>query len=238
MDLKQLTRDAAKVHAHLKEMEDGSVITTKGVKIYSPTRFRDKNLANIGNEIYIVGIFMVTVADQFYAVEVTNAMMRIEPSSVNNVSIQGKEHFEFVFEPGDTVFPSTELVREGKLLYYIFEEIIGKGNVPPFMDYMDIGRLFSTAQHHAGVTLASTPTVLEMLMSMICRDPKSPMTYFRQITNGKDFDKVMYVPLRSPIFGATNTTSKILGAYFGDSLTSALVNPSEEEEDIESILRQ
>lgn len=188
MNLSEFQRDPARVQSHLKEVDDGSVLAKKPMKLYIPTRFRDKNLCDMGNEIYVLGIFMLTVEDRYYAVSNVNAMMRIEPSSINTVVLNEKDHFEFVFEAGDAVFASTELVKNDKLIYYIFDEIVAKGNVPVYLDYLDLGRLFDSAPKHAGVTLSSTPTVLHMLLSMIARDPKNLNQFFRQITNGKDLE--------------------------------------------------
>ncbi len=237
MDLKQYVRDGSKVQSYLKELPDGSVVTSKGCKIYIPARFRDKHLAELGNETYILGIFMMTVEDRFYAVNIVNAMMRIEPTSVNNVVLEGKDYIEFIFEAGDVVFPTTDLVQTNKLVYYIFDEIVAKGNVPVYIGYDDLCNLFETSEVFAGVRLASTPTIMHMLLSKIARDPNDLNTYFRQVTNGLDQDTVRYISLRSSTHGATNTTARLLGSYFSDNITSALVNPSEREENVERILR-
>jgi hypothetical protein len=235
MNMKDYVRDASKVHACIHE-DDATLIVKKPFKVYIPTRFQDKNLAVVGNETYILGVYLIISDDKYYAVELTTALMQIEPSSINTVDLDGKEMFEFVFEAGDTFVTNIELLQNAKLLYYIFEELIGKGNVPPYMNYVDALRTFQTAEKHAGTRLASTPTILELLISMICRDPKAPMTYFRQITDGKDLQNLLYVPLRSSIFGATNAVAKLLGPNFNDSLTSLLVNDVEEVEDVENIL--
>ncbi|MAP22093.1 MAG: hypothetical protein CL582_14275 [Alteromonadaceae bacterium] len=237
MNLDAYKRDASKVQAYLKELKDGSVITTKGCKIYIPTRFRDKSLATIGKETYILGLFMIAVEDKYYAVNNVNAMMRIEPSSINTVSIENKDYFEFVFEQNDTVFPSTDLVKDDTLLYYIFDEVVSKGNIPAYMNYLDLGHLFDTAQQFAGVKLVSTPTVMHMLLSKLARDPGDLNTYFRQVSNGDDLDNARFLQLRSNTHGATNTTARLMGSYFSDNITSALVNPAEREENIERILR-
>lgn len=237
MNLEAYKRDASKVLPHLKELKDGSVITTKGCKIYIPTRFRDKNLATIGKETYILGLFMITVDDKYYAVNNVNALIRIEPGSINTVSLDGKDYFEFVFEQNDTVFPTTDLVRDDTLLYYIFDEIVSKGNIPAYMNYLDLGSLFDTSQKFAGVELASTPTIMHMLLSKVARDPGDLNAYFRQVSSGDDLDAVRFLQLRSNTHGATNTTARLMGSYFSDNITSALVNPSEKEENIERILR-
>jgi len=235
--LSDYIRDATKVGSALVETDSGSVIAKKDVKLYIPTRFRDKNLASISNETYVLGIFMLTVEDRYYAVNNINAMMRIEPSSVNTVVLNEKDHYEFVFEAGDVVFASTQLVNNDKLLYYIFDEIVAKGNVPVYLDYLDLGRLFDSAPKHAGVTLASTPTILHMLLSVVARDPDNLSQFFRQVTNGKDFARAKFVQLRSSTHGANNTTARLLGSHFSDNLTSALINPADREENIERILR-
>ena len=46
------------------------------------------------------------------------------------------------------------------------------------------------------------------------------------------------IPFRSVTYGATNTTAKLMGAYFDEGLTSALVNPSQRTEKIEELLRR
>jgi hypothetical protein len=237
LNIKDFTRDAVKVQAALTELSGGAIVTKGGVKIYIPTRYRDKSLATIGNETYILGLFMMTVDDKYYAVSSVNALMKIEPSSVNLVVMDDKDYFEFEFEAGDTVFPTTDLVKSDKLLYYIFDEIVARGNVPIFMNYTDLGNLFESAQKHAGKQLSSTPTILHMLLSVIARDSKDLTRYFRQVTNGKDLDTVEFLQLRSSTHGATNTTAKLMGSHFSDNLTSALVNPSDREENIERILR-
>jgi len=237
MYLNQYQRSPVRVRAHLKELSDGSVICDKDCKIYIPTAFRDKHLASLGNDIYIVGIYMLSVEDKYYAVSMVPSMMRIDPSSINQVVIDGVDHFEFIFEAGDTVFASTDLVKNAKLLYYVFDYIVARGKVPPYLNYLDLGKLFDYAPKFTGTKLASTPTILHMLLSMICRDPKDLSKYFRQVTNGKDLESVTYVPMRSATHGATNTTARLMGAHFTDNLTSALVNPSEREENIEHILR-
>lgn len=238
MNVSDFERDPKRVMAALTELEDGSVVAKKQVKIYIPTRYRDKQLAVIGNDILILGLFMYTVDDRYYAVNSVNAMLRIEPTGMNTVVMDGRDYFEFVFEPGDRVIATTNVLVNSTLLYFIFEEIVARGNVPAFMSYLDLCKLYDTAQKHARVKLSSTPTILHMLLSMVARDDKDLSTYFRQTTTGDDLDRVVYIPLRSTTHGATNTTARLMGAHFSDNLVNALVDPSAREENIENILRQ
>lgn len=76
-----------------------------------------------------------------------------------------------------------------------------------------------------------------MLLSVIARNPDDLNQFFRQVTTGKDLERVKFIQLRSSTHGANNTTARLLGSHFSDNLTSALVNPSDREENIERILR-
>ncbi len=241
MDPKKLTRDASKVHAALKELEDGSVVTVRGCKIYIPARFAEQQLAVLGNETNICGLFAIVVDDQYYGVSSAIAMMRIEPTVTNTVKVGEDEYLEFVFDPGSTVISSTELVKADTLIYLIYSEIMAKGNVPWFMGYEDMGRLFESAPHHAGVSVGANFAVIEMIMAAISRSEKDRTKYFRhQLNDRQDLGTQVptFIPLRSVTYGASNTTAKLIGAYWEEGLTSALVNPTETVEPIEGLLRR
>lgn len=239
MDIQKLVRSAPEVHAALTELEDGRVVAKKPVKIYIPTRFAERGLASIGSEIYIVGIYAITVNDLHYGVSVVNAMMRIEPTSMMKTTIDNDEYYEFFFEPGSTVFPSTQLVKMDTLVYRIYDEIISKGRVPWYLGYTELGRLFDTAKYHAGANIGENPEVTELIISMIARDKKDRRFYYRQVV--KSLDDVqksppVFIPLRNITYGATNTTNKLAGSYFNEGMVSALVNPADRQERIESLL--
>lgn len=241
MDPTKLVRDAEKVHAYLKELEDERLITVKGCKIYIPTRFADRGMAQIGIETYIVGIYAITVDDKYYGVSLVNAMMRIEPTSTMKVIINEEEYYEFYFEPGSTVVSKVQLVKTDTLVYRIYDEIIAKGHVPWYLGYTELGKLFDTARYHAGANIGSNHEVTELIVSMIARDAKDRHKYYRQtIKNMTDlrFNPPAFVPLRSVTYAATNTTSKLGGSYFHEGMVSSLVSPSDRVERIESLLRR
>lgn len=238
MQFQQWNRNPKKVHAALEKTDDGAVIAKKACAIYLPRKWRDKDLVHIANEIYITAIYALVVEDQDYAISVVNTMIRVNPNTINEVVIDDTDYLEMVFDPGDQVFANTDVVVNKKLLYSIFDEIVTHGNVPAFMNYLDLGRLFETAESFGDTRLASSPTILQMLLSMIARDPNDKMRYFRQVSTGDDLEQVAYVSLQSSIYGPTNTTARMIGANFSDNLNAAMIHPSEQEEDIEHILRR
>lgn len=241
VDPKKLKRDPAKVRAVLQKTKGDTFVTTKACRLYIPRGFEEKQLAHVGSEVYVLGIFALVLEDNTYAVSLTNAMMRIEPATINTVQIDGEEYYEFVFEPGDTVFANTNLVKNDTMPYHINDQIIAKGRIPWYLSYEDIGSLFDSARKYAGVSLGANDSVLEMIASAIARSPKDPRTYYRQFVKTKDeihTKPPIFIAFKNISYGATNTTAKLMGSYFETSLTSALVHPSEKVEDIEEILRR
>lgn len=239
MNVKQLTRDPARVIAHLTELEDGSVVTDAPCKIHVPERFTAKNLAVLGAEVFVLGFFPIIFNDEFYGVNNAIAMMRICPSSTERVVINNEPYFEFQFEAGDKVIYSTSLVVNDTLTYYMYDEFVAKGNIPWYMNYFDVAKMFETAKEHAGVNLGAR-SIIELIISTITRDPNDINQLYRHRLQSLDevlSNPPITIPFRSVIFNTSDTTSKLDGAYFSDAINSALVNPSESVELIEELLR-
>lgn len=238
MDFTALKRNPAAIHASLTKT--GSALLTKtGCRIYIPARYAEHNLATISNEIRITCISMMVVGDS-YAVDTTNAMMQITPTSTSIVEIEGEDCFEFTFEKGAEITPNVNLVVNDTLVYHIYDEIVAKGHVPFFFSYEDLGKLFVTAQGHGGIRLASNNVPLEMLAAAITRSAKDPMIYFRHVINNikEQFTtRPEFIAFRNVSYGATNTTAKLMGAYFDEGLLSAFANPSKHPEGVETLLR-
>ena len=237
MKLAQFTRDPKKIKDSVVFSEEGSAVAKRDCQILVPNSWCNTDLVQIGHQTYICSIYMIKDDRDFYAVSIANCMVRIEPSSMDIVELEGKEYLSFEFDKGATIFPSTKVVRNNKLIYSIFEEFVAKGRVPVFMNYTDLGRIFDSSKYYADVELASTPTIVHAMISTIARDPDNPQIYFRQTTSGEDLERVKFIPMRNSIHAATNTTARMVGSYFSDNLDSALINPQEKEEQIESLLR-
>lgn len=240
MDVSKLIRNPAKIHECIAELPDGRLIAKKALKILIPQRFEERNLASISNEINIAGIFAIVLDDTYYGVSTVNAMMRIEPSAIMKIDIDGVGYYEFLFEPGSTMVSSVQLVKIDTIVYRIYDEFIAKGRVPWYLGYMDLGKIFDTASKHAGASVGDNREVIELLVSIVSRDSNNRQKYYRQSIKSMD-DLVKnppaFIPLRSVTYTATNTTNKLAGSYFNEGMVSALVSPSEREERIEHLLR-
>lgn len=239
MDPSQLIRDPSKVHAALREMEDGRVIAIQPCKIHVPVRYAEQNLAYIGAANYILGIFAITVQDKYYGVCLLNSMIPIDPTVIDKTKVDGDEYYEFVFDKGATVFKTVHLVKTDTLVYRIYEEFIAKGYVPWYMGYEEMGHIFDSAKEFADANIGQNPEVTQLIASIVARNPDDRTKYYRTaIKSDADEARVKpaFVPLKSVEYSATNTVTKLGGSYFQKGVTSALINPSTRTERMEDHL--
>lgn len=241
MDPKKWVRNAEKVHDALMETEDGQFLAKKRICIYIPEFYLDKDLAEISSNIYTLGVFLMVVEDQFFAVSNALAKIRIKPTVISTVTLKGEKYLEFAFDPGSVVIADRELIRDDFLVYLVFDTFISKGRAPWFLDYrLDMGALFESAGYHGGLNLGNNHVMLDVIAASVTRQKEDPRLYYRHAINTMD-DLVRKEPviiaLNNVAYGATNTVARLIGAYFGEGLNSALVTPSEKVERLESILR-
>jgi hypothetical protein len=233
-------RNAPAVHAALAENKDNQVIAKEPCRIQAPVRFFEVNLGQIGIITSIYGFFALILETGEYAVMNANAIMEINPYKQTIVTIDDIDYYEFYFDKGDVVIKTTELVKRETLLFNVFDEEIFKGKVPWYAEYEDMGKIFDSAQYHAGSRVADTPEVIEALASIICRDAKDRSMQIRlkaQTYDDVSAEKISFVALKSIYYSVDSTVNKLAGSYFTEGLVSALVNPSNRVEKVESILR-
>lgn len=239
MDTSKLTRKPEMVHAILKELPDKKIIVTEECKVHFPVRFEETSLANIGNVVSTVGYFAIIVNESFYGIVNIPAVLKLDPSFINKIKINDDSYYEMSFEKGSTLIDSSDLVLDNILTYYIYNEIIAGGCVPWYMNYSDLVKLFDEAPKFAGISVGNNLAIMDMVACNSCRNSKDLTRYYRhdyvsliqEKTNPPEI-----LPLRNISYGATNTTSKLLGSYFTDATTSALINPSVRMEGIEEKL--
>lgn len=238
MDFSQLTRDPGKVLGDLKTVGD-MVITTSGCRIYTPARFITRGLGEIGSNTRVFGFFGIVIGDH-YAVLNANTMIGTRPSSISVVTIGEMDYYEFSYDPGSTLIANRNTVMQDTLVYYIFNELVAKAYIPWFANIEDLSKIFVTSGRYAGANILDSNVVIEMMIAQIVRQADDKTKLYRTVV--KDVRKAprrsySIVPLRSPIYGANNTTARIMGSHFDDSLMTAINNPSDKLEPIERLLK-
>lgn len=240
MDVTKLIRDPSKVHAALKDVEDGSTIAVKPVKIYVPKRFLDKRLAVIGQEYRILAFYAMVVDDKYWAYSDAIGFLEIEPSNVNDVIIDEDTYLEFEFEVGDRVFKTTDMLVDDTMCYRVYDEFIAQGHTPWYMGAEEDAGIMDTASYHADANLQTNRAIFEMITSSRARDKNDRAKYYRHtVKSTTDFTTrpPELIQLRDVTYGASSTVAKMVGPYFKDTIASAVVTPSTRVEGIEQHLR-
>lgn len=240
MRIPGLTRDAAKVKACLKELPSGQLLCTQACKIQIPKRFEDRNLAVIGNDTYVYGIYALILEDGTYTVSNIMAMIKINPFKTLEIKVDEVGYYEFYFEANSIIIDTIHLVRRNLLMFNVIDEFMFQGNVPWYIEYEDLGKILDTSEYHADSRVGQNLEVTELIASFLARNRNDRTKYYRtSIESFSDLKKnpPAFVALKSVFYSATNTLNKIAGSYFNDGVVSALVSPTTNTERIEQLLR-
>lgn len=233
-----LKRDAKKVTPVLSRKGDVTYATGP-CKIYIPKRWEDVGLASITDVVKFAGIYAIAY-NGYYAIDTVPAIITSSPLSVDTVTVDDVDYYEFTYEKGSEVISNNKLVKNKLLLYSIDAEVIAKGKVPGYLSYEDTAKIFSRSYEFGDLKLGANLPILALVAMTIARSPKDGVTLYRQTVKSKndmENNPPEYVALRNIGVTASNTTAKLLGSYFDRGLTSALINPSDKEENIEELLR-
>jgi hypothetical protein len=240
MNSSQFIRDKDKVYAALHVTDNNEMVAKKSLKVYIPARFIQSEMAKFESENTFVGICAFVVDDKYYAVSCVTAVMRTEPTAINDVIIDDVEYVEMAYDPGSRVIANVNLVKIDNLIYKIYDEFISKGRVPWYMGYEDLGKLLENSHYYSGVKVGNNPQILEMIAATICRSPSDVKKYYRQGIESKEENVTnppVVIPLRAVSYGATNAIAKLMGPYFDENVTSTLVSPGQRVERVERLLR-
>lgn len=238
MDPKALKHDRGL--AKILTRQGASVVVTQDAKLYIPLRFSEVGLANVGDTIMVAGCAGLVSGDR-YAVINAPAMLTIVPRQVSVVNIEGDDYYEFSFEKGDTLIERTQVEKSSAIVTRIFTEVLATAHVPWYIGYEHLGKLLYLCKYHGGIDLMPTNAIVEVVTAATTRLKKDRRLYLRHhinsIEEANESDPA-FIGLRNVIYGATNTTARLMGSYFESALTSALVNPSERLEGVEDLLRR
>lgn len=238
MDVKTLKRDPVRAKANLKLIGD-SLVTAKDCVIQIPESFANRNLAVMGSEVYVCGVFPIIFEDSYYTLNSTIAMFRLKPSVTETTVIDDENYYVFKFEAGDTVIENINLVISNTLVYYVYNHFIANDNVPWYLGFYDLVNLFSSTKEHAGVNLGTKATMEVIIMTMIRDKDDLYKLYKHTIENESDIltRPPAIIAFDSVIWNTSDTTSKLNGNYNDMAVNAALVNKSERVELIEELLR-
>jgi hypothetical protein len=191
------------------------------LEVYIPKIYQERKLLTIGEIASSLGIFQIRINDAVYANFLFLGKLNIEFTSYKNVTEDGFKYIVLELIKDSVFISNSQLVKNGNLLYEIFVMFLAYGKIPPFLNYDEIYQLFDYDQEHCGINLKVNHSIFEMIYAHIFRDAKDPYKFYRHTLMDKP---PIIVPLHQISHGPISTTSRIMGGYLSEGITSALVD--------------
>jgi hypothetical protein len=237
VDVSNLTRDPDYIKHNLVLAKD-IVVTKKDMTIHIPIRYPQKSLAILGEQNYCVGIFPI-IMDNRYSVMSLMSLLHLGQASIDEITINDTNYYTFFFEAGSTFIQETEVIRDDAITFNVFDEFISQGNIPWFIEYLDLANIYDTADIYADSKMPKYKYPYEILISLMTRSQKDRMKLYRYTLNTyKDLETYPdFTQLKSVMYMSKSTLNKLAGAYMDEGVMSALVYPNDRVERIEKLLR-
>lgn len=230
-ELKRITD----ISSFFKHENNKWIFVSKKLEVYIPKVYEEKDLAIIGDDVTTIGIIQLRIDDTYFANIMFLSKLTIEYLSYRNETEDNFKYIVLELQNGSAFIKNSSIVKNSNSLYDIFTLFLAHGKLPPFLTYDDIYKLFDNDSKHCGVSLKINHSVFEMIYAHIFRDKKDPFLPYRLTSMT---EKPIIVPLHQISHGPISTTSKIVGGYLTEGITSALVDDTERiPSKIENLLR-
>lgn len=240
IDHTALKRSSKKILSILSTVGN-SIIVSEACFILFPKRYLNRELATIDDSITLLSIYALVTESGYYSVSNIPTMGTYSPWKITNERIDGVDYYALHFEKDSVIIESDDLVQNSGFIYPIFDEFIIKANIPWFMDYNDMSKIFIYMKKYANSPVGNMPVIMEMLASMITKDANDKKIGYRHYLNTlkdiKDSKPFKYIPLESVYYSFNSTLNKVVGSYSDRGITSALVDPGDNVERIDRLLR-
>jgi hypothetical protein len=234
LNISGLKRNPEIIKSYLKTIKN-TVVTTEDIQIVFPERYINRELAIIANTIKLVSIYAILDNYGNYAIMSAPIIQELVPFSIHDLDVNGVIYKGLSFNRGDVVLPNTVLVKNNNFMYDIFDEFYIKGNIPWYLDYNDVSNVLAETKKYAGSNIGNNPLTMEIITSMVAKDPNNKQIYFRQVPDNKNI-KPEYVGLSDIYNSYNNTGSRLIGGYFSYGITTSLVSPEKESSTVSKIL--
>ena len=204
------------------------------LEIFISKRYENHRCINIGNTLSTIAVFDMIVNDKYEDALFATCIVEMEPSLIEEMTIDGSEFIKATFFNGDVFIKNINVQQIQELGFVIFYEVITQANRSKHLDYRKIVKIFDVLTDVAGINFNISRSTFEMICAHLHRNPEKLSEFYRQTLMDKP---AAIIAFRDIAHGAVTTTGKMIGNYFTDSIRSAMVNPSDDSSELENIMR-
>ena len=219
-----------KLNAKAKTM----TVAANTIDVYVPEMYSDRGIYHNDEYVSVLGILKVVVNKKIDITLMMTTMLTMVPSSVSKETIDDYPYIVLHFNKGDLFIRNTELVKDSKVMFDIFNTFINLGKIPPFISYSQIQHIFDNDKLLVGLNFGINHSTYEVLFAHMYRDKKDVFKFYRY-TPMKDAPEI--VSMNQISHGPVSASSRMIGGYMNDGVVSALVHDNEDPSVIENLLR-
>ena len=210
--------------------KNGFIACTKPASILFPVRYEQAGLADLSTDIAFLGVCLILVGTEYLKLYIP-VPLTSDPSVIKVITIDDIEYYQLVFDTDEPMF-KTSLLKNGEYVYKLTKEFISNGNVPFFIGYKDLSKVFNNLHKYTGSDVFNMSIKSELLIAAISRSAKDPMTYYRLDRK----DKFKFIGIKNPHYGRSNNIARLSGAYLNAGITTALSSTPTEQTQLEKQL--
>lgn len=235
MNISGLKRNPDIIKSYFKKVKN-TVLLKEDVKVLFPERYINRDLAQISSTVDVMSIYAIVDNNKNYAIVNKLIMQNLAPYNITEITIDNIIYKELYFRKGDVFITNTNLVKTNTLIYNVFDEFFTKGNVPWFLNYNDLSDILIASKEYTGSDIGKNPIAVEILASLIARNPDDKTKFYRTVKNKKTV-KPSYIGLNNIFYSFDNTGAKLVGGYFGQGVPNAIVVPETKSSEVTKTLR-
>jgi hypothetical protein len=215
------------------EIVNKTTKVNKDIYVLFPEDYVNKKLAILSNVVKLISIYAIVDDDENYAVCVAPVFQELTPINVDIVIVNEEKHYRLTFSKDSVFIPNNNLLVTDNYFYVA-------GKIPWFLEYNQLSNLLIESNKYANSNIGNNMLTFEILTSIIARDSKDLLKYYRLTLKSKEDlnNKPKYVGMNNIFYSLDNTGAKLIGSYFKKGLVSSLADPEEKSSKLTKILRK
>lgn len=217
----------------IERQKDGSFIFLgESLEVRVPVRYRQYGLLEVTQNVETLGLMDLIIDDKYECTLNILAKVVLCPSESEETNIDDTPYLVMKFYKGDTFILHEDVIQDSSIIYAVYVEYITLGHRLYTVGYNELTMLFDRAKELTGKSVDRL--IMEFMVAHIGRNRKNLFEQYRY-TDMKEDPVIIY--LKSINLSPTSTSTRMMGAYDEDGLTSSLNTTVEKRQPFEDILR-
>lgn len=225
-----------KIHSiskYFEKQKDGSLVFIGDtLEARVPIRYKQYGFLDVTQNVETLGLMDLIIDGKYQATLNILAKVTLCPSETEERTLDDTPYLTMKFNTGDTFILYQDVIQDSGVIYCLYVEYITRGHRLYTIGYDDIAKIFDRAKELTGKSVDRI--IFEFMVSHLGRNPKNLFEQWRY--TDRKLDPVI-IFLRSINLSPTSTSTRMMGAYDEDGLTSSLNTEVTKQQPFEDILR-